>query len=105
VNAREVEQFLKDHVDEDEYYNAWSFWDYGANEVEDVPGLGAVEVIDNVGGEGQGDHVHLVFKVTSPKGGVRHFKIDGYYSSYEGTDWDGVLYEVEPREKTVTVYE
>ena len=35
-----------------------------------------------------------------------YLKADGYYSSWDGTDWSCAnLYEVKPVEKTITVYE
>ena len=43
---------------------------------------------------------------------VRHFvdhnvyiEVIGYYSSYNGTDWDEGFTEVFPKEKTIIVYE
>lgn len=104
LNVEQVEELLLKFPDEDDYGIGWSFWNYEADDGENVEDLGTVEVVDNFGGEGMGDHAHLVFRITNPDG-VRHFKIDGYYASYDGTTWDGRLYEVKPVEKTVTVYE
>ena len=58
------------------------------------------ELVEDFGGEGLGDHAHVVIRVDD-----KLFKIDGYYSSYDGTDWDTEWYEVKPAEKTITVYE
>lgn len=48
-----------------------------------------------VGGEGEGDHYHVVFSVTKD-GVTNYFKIDGYWASHYGVTidaWD--FYEVE----------
>lgn len=67
--------------------------------------LGEIIEIDQEGGEGQGDSWHSVKHF--PKHNV-YIKIDGYYSSYEGTDfgdWDDACSNVSPKEKVITVYE
>ena len=67
-------------------------------------GLGEIEEVFQEGGEGEGEHWES----------VKHFKdhdvyisVSGYYSSYDGTDFDGweACTEVRPKEKTITVYE
>lgn len=59
--------------------------------------------IEDVGGEGEGDHCHFVYLVTRGKDKV-HFKVDGWHNSHEGCNYeqpeDIVL--VEPYEKKVT---
>lgn len=65
-------------------------------------GLGEVEEVDQYGGSGKGDTWYS----------VKHFKdhdvyirIDGYYSSYNGTDFEeGYGREVKPKEKVITVF-
>ncbi len=52
------------------------------------------------GCEGGGEELWLVFAI-----GEQFFRITGYYSSYEGSEWESDVTEVEPREKVVTVYE
>lgn len=56
--------------------------------------------IEDRGGEGQGDEAWIVVRV-----GTQYFKVDGYYASHYGYDWDGGLEEVTPQPKTITVYE
>lgn len=52
------------------------------------------------GSEGGGESVWVIFRV-----GDQLFQKSGYYSSYDGVDWDGYeIEEVEPYEKTVTFY-
>lgn len=81
------------------------FWAEEHDEL-DIPEFGKLSVIETVGGEGQGDHAHVVFKLVDAVGSVTYYKVDGYYSSYDGVDWDGSdLYSVQKREKTITVYE
>lgn len=57
------------------------------------------------GGEGQGDHYHIVTKVTNPETNEIVFIMHvGYYSSYDGASFDDGLLGfdiVEPYEKTV----
>ena len=94
---------------EDKYgETGWSsYWESGT--VKDVY-IADVELVESFGGEGEGERRWLVFKVT-PKNGVvddaapRYFKKEGYYSSWDGSDWDGAFTEVRPVEKYVTAYE
>jgi len=66
--------------------------------------LGTVQEVEQVGGgEGDGEHTHVVLK-TEATG--QFFRINGYYYSYDGTTWDDSrLFEVRPVTKTVVVYE
>jgi hypothetical protein len=65
--------------------------------------FGDVEVIDEQGGyEGGGDYAMKVFLF---KAHNIYIKVTGFYSSYNGTDWDGTFTEVFPQQKTITVYE
>jgi hypothetical protein len=67
--------------------------------------FGTVKVVQNFGGEGQGDRQWIVVKVTSPDGEEQFFRQDGYYSSYDGGEWDGSFDEVKAVQRTVTFYE
>lgn len=82
----EVEEFAYDH------------------ESTEISGVGQMEEVDQYGGEGMGDDWYA----------IKHFpdhdvyvKVSGYYSSYDGTDFDGwnCCTEVKPAEKKITVYE
>jgi hypothetical protein len=64
----------------------------------------AAESFDT-GGEGHGEDVYMVFKTTDVDGAVQYWRKDGYYSSYDGGEWDGDFREVDPVEKVVTFYE
>lgn len=66
-------------------------------------GLGEIEEVEQYGGEDMGSEYYVVqyFKDHDV-----YIRTDGYYSSYNGTDWeDGYGCEVRPKEKTITVYE
>lgn len=70
-----------------------------------IPGLGDISLVANHGGEGQGDEAWVVISVTDSFGDVKLYRKDGYYRSYEGAGFDTPLRQVQPKEKTVTVYE
>lgn len=69
-----------------------------------IPGVGVIEVVEDEGGEGQGDEYWFVLKITDGES-VRFFRMDGYYASYDGGYYDGELKEVHPVERVVTFYE
>jgi hypothetical protein len=86
----------------------WHEYHWGHSDEFVVPGIdGTVAVVESEGGgEGSGEHMHIVFRVSTTDGEEFYFKIDGYYASFDGASWDGSeLYEVTPRQKTITVYE
>lgn len=61
------------------------------------------EEVEQVGGEGQGD---TWYSVKYFKDLDIYLNVDGWYSSYNGTDIDGwgAVTEVRPTEKTIIVY-
>jgi hypothetical protein len=107
MDIREIEDALENYSDCTSG-DGWEFWawelSYARRSNPDagtIEGLGRVEFVEQVGGgEGEGEHVHLVLRV-----GDRYFKKEGYYASYDGTTWDGDFREVKPAEKTIMVYE
>ena len=77
--------------------------DFAYGDFETPEGVGPFEEVDQVGGEGQGDHWHSVkyFKDHDV-----YIKTIGFYSSYNGTDfYNGYGKEVRPKEKTITIFE
>ncbi len=63
------------------------------------------DCIEREGGEGEGSRYHITFSVSDGQN-TRYFKKVGYYSSYEGTDWEGhPLFEVKPIDRIVRFYE
>lgn len=81
------------------YDGGWSEFSWAGRDGVEIPGLGLAKIVENFGGEGQGDDRWVVFEVNG-----RLYEKDGYYASYDGTTWDGDLYEVKPVEVTVTKY-
>ena len=87
-----------------EYANMPNEYTIAHNELIESLGLGKMIEVDSYGGEGQGDTWYS----------VKHFvdhdvyiRVDGYYTSYDGTSFDGgwaCCSEVKPVEKTITVY-
>lgn len=66
-------------------------------------GLGEVEEVAQYGGEGQGE---TWYSVKYFKDHDVYIKTNGYYQSYNGTEFDdGYGEEVRPQQKTITVYE
>lgn len=91
----------------DHHYESWD----GLEERLDRAGssialadIGTLRLIENIGGEGEGDYAALIFTVTDATGNTRLFRKEGYYASFHGTDWDGTFAEVEAYDKTVTDY-
>lgn len=61
-----------------------------------------VETEEEEGGEGEGEDYHVVLKITGEDRKEIFVKCDGYYASYDGTDWTmGDTYEVKPKEVKV----
>jgi hypothetical protein len=65
-----------------------------------------VELVEaDTGGEGHGEDIYMVFKTTDVNGDIQYWRKEGYYASYDGSDWDGDFREVRPVERVVTFYE
>lgn len=115
VEAQEKYEYADDDFEDDEdvYYGSGGWYacreyysDYrlkGAG--KKVDGLGAVFVESNYGGEGDGDQYWIVFRVELPDGRTRYVRVDGWYQSYSGGEYDGDPYEVFPVQRQVTFYE
>lgn len=74
------------------------------NETYEYNGI-TIRCVKNVGGyEGSGEERWAVFSLEDETG-IRYFRKDGYYASYDGTTWDGAFREVKPTERTVVFYE
>lgn len=112
--ADQVKEAVSNYEDSEDNFDGWGsdLYSYikgeghyshsdGAFAVE-VPGIGKVEYVDDYGGEGQGDDYWVVFKTVETG---QFWRVDGWYASYDGGELDGELYEVEPKEVTVTQYE
>jgi hypothetical protein len=97
----------------------WDALDYGifaaytydhtvspSRRIERRPTLGGFDakIVEDVGGEGQGDTRYVVFSLSDGTN-TRYFRKDGYYASYDGSTWDGEFREVTPIDRVVTFYE
>lgn len=77
-----------------------------AQEAQDTyENIGECQEVEQHGGEEQGSDWYSVkfFPVHQV-----YIKVSGYYSSYNGTDfegWEDACAEVKPTQKTITVYE
>jgi hypothetical protein len=103
-NVNETDE-TAEHVYEawEDFYEALSSKEhiakYGYNTA--VLPSGPAYVVEDFGGEGQGETRYVVFQV-----GEQFFRVDGYYASWDGTTWeDPTPYEVTPKEVTVIRYE
>lgn len=74
---------------------------YGDFDFDEL-GLGKITTVDHYGGEGKGEEYWTVYHFIDHDVYIR---IDGWYSSYNGAEFDDYGYEVRPIEKTITVYE
>lgn len=62
---------------------------------------GEATFVDSFGGEGKGEEYWIIFKV-----GDELFKVDGYYSSWDGVSWENSeVYKVKPVEVIVIEYQ
>lgn len=66
----------------------------------------SVSCVQQIGGnEGKGDEVEWVFAVTQDGREVLEYvQLTGFYSSYDGVEWDSPATLVSPQEKTIIVY-
>ncbi len=98
-SEEDYEDYLSERQEE-----MWGELSWSLRKETPVEGLGVVSVVHDFGGEGQGDSLELVFKVTEGQV-TRHFEKTGYYASYVGSNWEeGWWGEVEPYQELVTKY-
>jgi hypothetical protein len=117
-NDEMAESELEDYIeDEDSEFFGWDAlgdmfyhrqWDSETltmvdREIPKVFGFD-FEIVEDFGGEGQGDSRHVVFSLTDGTN-TRYFRKDGFYASYDGSTWDGEFREVMPIDRVVTFYE
>lgn len=101
---------LEAYLDEGGFDDQLSFWDepdsdwFKTSNAEELKRFkqrfGAYpEPAANWGGQGDGAAMGAVIKI-----GDRYFKRTGYYSSWDSSEYDSTVEEVEPYEKTVIRY-
>lgn len=83
---------------------SWRSIKYGEGMPCEVSGLGTLTYVDDYGGEGGGDEYWVVFSLKDDEL-MRWFRMDGWYQSYAGGEFDSNLKEVSPKQKTITVWE
>lgn len=86
-----------------EFYEELPNPSYSWHREKEGPALasGIARIVEDFGGEGQGDTRYVVFSV-----GEKFYKVEGYYASWDGTTWDDPTpFEVRPKEVTVIEYE
>jgi hypothetical protein len=88
-------------IEEAEEYWGELGW-FSDEKIEGVDGV--INGVEHVGGEGQGEYTHIVFRIDHD-GTSRHFKKVGCRVSHSGTYWDGPFTEVKQQQKVVTVWE
>jgi hypothetical protein len=67
-------------------------------------GLNWVQIESHGGGEGDGEECWSVYKFYNSEDDVAYIKFDGYYQSYNGSEYQE-FYVVEPVDRMVTFYE
>ena len=95
MNTQKLLEILSELFEQNENYFAY--------EMDNTEEFGEAPIVEEEGDiEGGGDYSMV----------VRHFKnLDiyvrqtGFYSSYDGTDWNNDFTVVKPVEKTITVFE
>ncbi len=88
------------------------FWDWKGNAQfpkEDTTPEGfkdiSFEHVDSYGGEDQGSDFYSVYLFTDNHTGEKVYaKFQGWYASYQGAEYESWSF-VQPKQKTVTVYE
>lgn len=102
VNDYEYKDDFVEDGDTIYFYKAWegfqdAIWGSGTVELAS----GTAKTLTRFGGEGKGDTYYVVFQI-----GEKIYRVDGYYSSWEGVNWDSAEpYEVKPKEVTIIRYE
>lgn len=106
-NKNEVLQFLKDNND---LSHEFMIEEHGFS-IEDPDDVNLVSYeydyhsVQSHGGEGQGDDYYSVYEFFNRDTKEKFYiKFQGWYASYHGEDYTE-CYLVEPKEKTITVYE
>lgn len=96
-------QYIMPDFEEDKDDYSWDAF----TEIEEVNVNGVVvkQVEKQGGGEGSGEHMHVVFSFTFPDGQVEYWRKEGYYASFDGGYWDGDFSKVQPVQRVVTFYE
>ncbi|MFE2997978.1 hypothetical protein ACFXG4_23530 [Nocardia sp. NPDC059246] len=109
LTAKEIEAKIE-AFEQDGHEFSWYDWKWETGfDAVDVPDLGKVWVVDTFGGgEGSGEEMYIIFRVLETGERpyrARYFQKDGYYASFDGSNWDGAFFEVRPTQINATIYE
>ncbi len=108
ITLEYVDEYMATPRDGSKEFGEWSELNealFSGARAIDVPGLGILEGVDEFGGMDQGSERWMIFKLTQEDGTTQHFQKDGCYASHDGTYWDGELFEVSSRTKTVECWD
>lgn len=64
-----------------------------------------VEFVESFGGEGDGAEISMIYRLSFGLSDYLYIRMDGHYSSWSDTSWDGVWYIVNTREEVVIRYD
>ena len=85
--------------------NRWHQGNNSKNQPVDFGGGSVIKLVEDFGGEGQGDDYWIVMEITVDDEPPRLYRVEGWYASYDGGYLDGDLHEVRPKEVLRTIYE
>lgn len=105
MNKKQVVEYIEQLADLDGHKLNGNWKTNGHSAEDELTELHGITVIDQEGGEGEGDHYHIVFKIERKGYEDTYIKYVGHYSSWDGTEWYDTFNVVRPKEITVTVYE
>ena len=92
----------EDKAEEMNGYEMEEYMGYGDNK----PCNGySISQTDQHGGEGEGDVMYQVWTIIDEAGNKTNVKVEGYYDSWNGTEWDGYITLVKPVEVMVIQWE
>ncbi len=91
MNKQEIVNKISKYIKENSYYDI------------EIDGLEITE-FDTLGGKGDGAEMSIIYKVKSKESKDFLVRIDGYYSSWDSSQFDDDAYEVVEYEKIVKDY-
>lgn len=98
ISDQDVSDILENFVHDPKYDDAgWWMWQqyFKGHEPVLVPDLGYVQVVEDE--REDADYtaaMMLVLKVSFWDGSEAHYRVDGTYRSYDGSEWHGPAYKV-----------
>lgn len=90
ISKVQVEYDDLDCVSDLEYFFSYN------SEDKTLPYNYTVSKIEQVGGEGKGEHYHVIYKLLDQNNLKGYFMYRGFYSSWDGVDWEDEAFIVTP---------